>query len=66
MSPVVQMMVLALFYKLAAALVQPVSDKRITGCIRSVSEGYALMLRVLSTTVILFLITIAVIAASTS
>ena len=66
MIPVVQMMVLALFYKLAAALVQPVSDKRITGCIRSVSEGYALMLRVLSTTVILFLITIAVIAASTS
>lgn len=64
--PVVQMALLALLYKLAAALVQPVSDKRITGCIRSVSEGYELMLRVLFTTLLLFLLTIAVVAASTS
>lgn len=64
--PVVQMGVMTLLYKFAAAMVQPVSDKRITGCIRSVSEGYGLMLKVLYTTLILFLITIAVIAASTS
>lgn len=66
MVPVVQMAVMVLLYKFTAALVQPISDKRITGCIRSVSEGYALMLKVLYTTVILFLITIAVVAASTS
>lgn len=64
--PVVQMGVMTLLYKFAAAMVQPVSDKRITGCIRSVSEGYGLMLKVLYTTLTLFLITIAVIAASTS
>lgn len=64
--PVVQMAAMTLLYKFAAAMVQPVSDKRITGCIRSVSEGYGLMLKVLYTTLILFLITIAVIAASTS
>lgn len=64
--PVIQMALLTLMYKLGAALVQPVSDKRITGCIRSVSEGYELMLQVLFTTLLLFLITIAVIAASTS
>lgn len=64
--PVVQMASMTLLYKFAAAMVQPVSDKRITGCIRSVSEGYGLMLKVLYTTLILFLITIAVIAASTS
>lgn len=64
--PVIQMAVMTLLYKFAAAMVQPVSDKRITGCIRSVSEGYGLMLKVLYTTLILFLITIAVIAASTS
>lgn len=64
--PVVQMAVMTMLYKFAAAMVQPVSDKRITGCIRSVSEGYGLMLKVLYTTLILFLITIAVIAASTS
>lgn len=64
--PVVQMLLLSFFYKLAAALVQPVSDKRITGCISSVSSGYELLLKVLCTEVILFLLTIAVIAASTS
>lgn len=64
--PVVQMAAVTLLYKFAAAMVQPVSDKRITGCIRSVSEGYGLMLKVLYTTLILFLITIAVVAASTS
>lgn len=64
--PVVQMAAMTFLYKFAAAMVQPVSDKRITGCIRSVSEGYRLMLKVLYTTLLLFLITIAVVAASTS
>ena len=64
--PVVQMAAMTMLYKFAAAMVQPVSDKRITGCIRSVSEGYGLMLKVLYTTLILFLITITVIASSTS
>lgn len=63
--PVVQMAAMTFLYKFAAAMVQPVSDKRITGCIRSVSEGYRLMLKVLYTTLILFLVTIAVVAAST-
>lgn len=64
--PVIQMVVMTFLYKFAAAMVQPVSDKRITGCIRSVSEGYRLMMKVLYTTLILFLITIAVVAAATS
>lgn len=65
-SPLLQMALLTFFYKLAAALVQPVSDKRITGCISSVSGGYELLLRVLCTVLVLFLLTIAVVAASTS
>lgn len=64
--PVIQMAAMTFLYKFAAAMVQPVSDKRITGCIRSVSEGYRLMLKVLYTTLILFLLTIAVVAVSTS
>lgn len=64
--PIVQMVLLTFFYKLAAALVQPVSDKRITGCISSVSSGYELMLKVICTVMVLFLLTLAVIAASTS
>lgn len=65
-SPVVQIGILALLYKLAAALVQPVSDKRMTGCISSLSEGYELMLSMVCTILVLFLLTIAVVAASTS
>lgn len=64
--PVLQMAIMTFFYKLAAALVQPVSDSRITGCISSVSEGYELMLQMLVTTMTLFLVTIAVVAAATN
>lgn len=64
--PVIQMLILAFLYKLAAALVQPVSDKRITGCISSVSEGYELLVKVVFTSGVLFLLTIAIVAASTT
>ena len=64
--PILQTALLALMYKLAAALVQPVSDKRITSCISGVSEGYELLLRTVFTSGILFLLTIGVTAAATS
>ena len=64
--PILQMAVMTLLYKLAAALVQPVSDKRITGCIGSVSEGYELLVKVIFSTGVLFLLTIAVVTASTT
>lgn len=65
-APALQMLVMALLYRLAAAVVQPVSDNRITSCISSVSEGYELLLRVLVTTGALFLLTIAITASFTS
>ena len=64
--PVLRMLILAFLYRLAAALVQPVSDKRITGWISSMSEGYGLLVGVIFTAGVLFLLTIAVVAASTS
>lgn len=64
--PVLQMLILAFLYKLAAALVQPVSDKRITGCIGGVSEGYEMMVKIIFTAGLMFLLTVAVVAASTS
>ena len=64
--PNVQMALMTLMYKLTAALVQPVSDKRITGCISSVSQGYELLMKVVFSTGLLFLLTIAVVTASTS
>lgn len=64
--PILQMLIMAFMYKLAAALVQPVSDKRITTCISGVSEGYEIMVKVIFSTGLLFMITIAIVAASTS
>ena len=64
--PILQMLVMAFLYKLAAAVVQPVSDKRITTCISGVSEGYEIMVKVIFTAGMLFLLTIAIVAASTS
>ncbi|MEE1315289.1 MAG: stage III sporulation protein AE [Faecalimonas sp.] len=62
MAPVVQMVVITLLYKLTAALIQPISDKRIVGCISSVADGSSILLRVLFTAELLFLITIAIVA----
>ena len=47
--PILQMLLSALLYKMAAAAVQPVSDKRITACIRGVSEGYEMIVSVIFT-----------------
>ena len=64
--PVIRLVLLAFIYKFVAAMVQPVSDKRITACIGGVSEGYGLLLQILLYTALFFLITLAVIAGATS
>lgn len=64
--PLMQMVLLVLLYQLTAAVIQPVSYKRITECISSVGEGYELMMKVLLTTLLMFLLTIAIAASSTS
>lgn len=66
MSPVIQMMVVTLMYKLVAALTQPISDNRIVECISSMSDGTAILLKVLLTSCTLFLITIAMVAVTTT
>lgn len=63
-SPLIQYGVCALIYKFAAALVQPVSDKRLVGCLGVMGEGCGLLLKILYTTEVLCMVTIAVLAAS--
>ena len=64
--PLVQMACITFLYKLAAAVIQPVSDERITGCVDTVGEGCRLLMRVFFTTGVLFLLTVAVAAAVTN
>ena len=63
--PIIQMAVVTLLYKLIAAMIQPVSDKRIVGCISSIADGSQLLLRIIFTTGVRFLLTIAVVTATT-
>ena len=66
MAPVVQMAVVTLMYKLTAALIQPISEKRIVGCVSSMADGAEVLLRVIFTSGVLFLITIAMVANTTT
>lgn len=62
--PLVKLGVLMMILELAAALLQPVSDKRMTGCVTGVGEGIRLLFRVVFTTAVLFMLTIAVVTVS--
>lgn len=65
-SPVIQMAVVALMYKLTAALIQPISDKRMVGCICSMADGATILLKIVLSSCVLFLVSIAMVAATTS
>ncbi|MDO4344480.1 MAG: stage III sporulation protein AE [Eubacteriales bacterium] len=62
--PVARLAACTLLYKLAGAAVQPVSDRRITECISGVGEGAALLLKTVTITGVMFLITLAMVTAS--
>ena len=65
LAPLIQMAVTALLYQVIAALIQPVSDKRMVDCVSGVADGSKMLLRIVFTTSVLFLLTIAVVAATT-
>ena len=64
LPPNIRLGVTTLIYKLLAAVVQPVADKRMTGCLSTMGEGCRLLLRVLLTVELLLLITIAILSVS--
>lgn len=55
-----------LLYKLGAALIQPISDKRILECLEGAGKGAVLLLYVTFAGAAMFLLTIAIIMASTN
>jgi stage III sporulation protein AE len=64
--PFIQLWTFSIMYKLAAAIMQPVSDTRIISCIGSVSDGVKLLIKVVTTSLVLFMLTIAIITATTT
>ena len=47
-------------------MIQPVSDERVTGCVEAVGEGCQILLQIVFTVGVLFLLTIAIVAAVTN
>ena len=62
--PVIRLALLAFLYKMLAAVVQPVSDKRMTGALSTIGNGYVLFLKVLLCMELLIFITIAILSIS--
>lgn len=62
--PLIKLGICALLYKLMAAVVQPIADKRMVECIGAVGDGTGLLLKVLGTTGILFFLSLAMVTAS--
>lgn len=64
--PVVKLSIIMFMYHFAAALTGPLSDKGLSSCIAGMGEGTRLLLRTLATSVLLFLVTVAIMAMSTN
>lgn len=64
--PILQLCIHVLLYQGAAALLQPISDSRMTDSLSGICEGTKLLLRCVITAAILFMITIAIICATTN
>jgi len=65
-GPLIKVWVMTFLYKLLEAMIQPVADKRMIGCIGSAWEGGRLLGKVVVTTTVMFLVTIAMITAATT
>lgn len=64
--PLIKLVFYVLIYKLGVAVIQPISDKRIMNCMNASASAAKLLLHTVFIGMILFLFTIAVIAASTN
>lgn len=64
--PIFKLATTTLIYKISCAAVQPISDKRMLNCVNSSAEASALLLETVFVGAVLFLITITIVAASTT
>lgn len=62
--PVVKLIIMSLTFKLTAALIEPVSDKKLVNCISSVGNSITLIMSCVISVSIMFFIMIAIIASA--
>lgn len=63
--PIVKLIIYVLIYKLVAAAIQPISDKRIVNCVSASAEASSLLLQTVFVAAVLFEIVITIVAVST-
>lgn len=66
LTPIVKVLSFHFLYKVLAAVLQPVADKRIAGCVQGISKASGLYLRLMTDTMLMFVVTISMVTASTS
>ena len=64
--PVIKLLVLMFLYYMAAAVMQPVCDKRLVACMTGAAAGHGILLKIVGCSLALFSVTIAVLCASTN
>ena len=64
--PMMKLVILMLLYQCVAAVLQPVCDKRIVSCISDMAKGHRILLSIAASAIVLFVVTIAVVGASTN
>ncbi|MFV0344156.1 MAG: stage III sporulation protein AE [Anaerocolumna sp.] len=64
--PIIKLAVTTLIYRVSGAAVQPISDKRMLKCITASADASLLLLQTVLTSAVLFLLTITIVAATTS
>lgn len=64
--PVIKLVIYQLIYSFGAAIVQPISDKRILNCINATAKSAKLLMSVVMVAAVLFLFTIVIVTSTTN
>lgn len=64
--PFIKVLIITLLYKCMAALLEPIADKRIAKAMAGMATGGGMLMRMITTTVFMIFITIAMISATSS
>jgi stage III sporulation protein AE len=62
--PIIKLLIMAFLYKITAALIEPISDRRLVNCINSVGDSIILLMSCVISVSIMFFIMVAIIAST--
>ncbi|MCI8512262.1 MAG: sporulation protein [Lachnospiraceae bacterium] len=65
-TPMLKLLLLTALYYMAAAVMQPVCDKRLVSCVSEVAAGNGMLLKLVACSLTLFMMTVAILCISTN